>query len=128
MKMQLIKAEKIASVSRVYLDTSVTASNTGKRLLTVRSFFWPVGLGGAGFFGGYGRVTAESLKFPNLLFRHEFRQCRVNFGKIGVKVLQIQADANKIVKTFEPEIPKQDPKRSEKPNGSQHIFTKKHEH
>ena len=105
MKMQLIKAEKIASVSRVYLDTSVTASNTGKRLLTVRSFFWPVGLGGAGFFGGYGRVTAESLKFPNLLFRHEFRQCRVNFGTLNPKVLQIQADANKLVKLFDPEIP-----------------------
>ena len=58
MKMQLINAEKISSVSRVYLDTSVTASNTGKRLLS-GSFFLLAGRPrGCEVFGGYDRVTA----------------------------------------------------------------------
>ena len=58
MKMQLINAEKISSMSRVYLDTSVTASNTGKKLLS-GSFFLLAGRPrGCEVFGGYDRVTA----------------------------------------------------------------------
>ena len=57
MKMQLINAEKISSMSRVYLDTSVTASNKGKRLLS-GSFFLLAGRPrGCEVFGGYDRVT-----------------------------------------------------------------------
>ena len=48
MKMQLINAEKISSVSRVYLDTSVTASNTGKRHLSGSFFLFADRLRGCG--------------------------------------------------------------------------------
>ena len=94
MKMQLINAEKISSMSRVYLDTSVTASNTGKRLLTVRSFFWPVGLGGAGFFGGYGRVTAKKPEISKSTFSARVQavpgEFRENSGSKSYKFKQMQ--------------------------------------
>ena len=44
---QLINAEKLSSVSRVYFDMSVTESNTRKTHLSGSFFFWPVGLEGA---------------------------------------------------------------------------------
>ena len=44
---QLISAEKISSMSRVYFDMSVAESNTRKTHLSGSFFFWPVGLEGA---------------------------------------------------------------------------------
>ena len=48
---QLISAEKISSMSRVYFDMSVAESNTRKTHLSGSFFFWPVGLNGAGVRG-----------------------------------------------------------------------------
>ena len=47
----------------------------------------------------------------------------MNFGTLNPKFLQIQADANKLVKIFDPEIPNKTQKKR-KHNDSQHIFTK----
>ena len=44
---QLISAEKISSMSRMYFDMSVAESNTRKTHLSGSFFFWPVGLEGA---------------------------------------------------------------------------------
>ena len=116
MKMQLVNAEKISSVSRMYFDMYVTASNTRKTHLS-GSFSLlagrPQGCGGSGVM-----VGSEISKF-NILFRHEFRHCRLIFGKCLPVATDMRVKNKKIDLKFRTRA-----KTKRNHEGSQHSFTK----